>query len=228
MPAEIYTVLDAESEDFAEQDMAHGALARSVAELIEASMLTEVGLDEVREATRTIEQVTQRLKAATGTGSLGTVILTDGHPRNHGNAVKGLRNPIAQVREGKTTYLEDHTVVYELELGAAYEGPPTLVHGGVSALILDQLLGEAAAVGGSPGMTGRLTVHYRRPTPLGKLRAEGRLDSTDGRKSIVKGWIKDADGNVTVEAEGLFIFPKWAQDHPDWQRRREQAGSRFE
>ena len=42
---------------------------------------------------------------------------------------------------------------------------PGLVHGGVSALILDQLLGEAAGAGGKPGMTGTLTLRYRRAHP---------------------------------------------------------------
>jgi hypothetical protein len=41
------------------------------------------------------------------------------------------------------------------------------VHGGVSAMILDQMLGEAAGAGGKPGMTGTLTLRYRQATPLG-------------------------------------------------------------
>ena len=55
----------------------------------------------------------------------------------------------------------------DFHLGAAYEGPPGLVHGGVSAMILDQILGEAAGAGGKPGMTGTLTLTYRQGTPLG-------------------------------------------------------------
>jgi acyl-coenzyme A thioesterase PaaI-like protein len=95
-------------------------------------------------------------------------------------------------------------------LGAAYEGPPGLVHGGVSAMILDQMLGEAAGAGGKPGMTGTLSLRYRRPTPLGDLRAESWIDHSDATKTWAKGQLTDAEG-ICVEAEGVFILPGWAR-----------------
>jgi acyl-coenzyme A thioesterase PaaI-like protein len=49
---------------------------------------------------------------------------------------------------------------------AAYEGPPGYVHGGWIALSFDEMLGMANIASGHPGMTGRLSVRYRRPTPL--------------------------------------------------------------
>ena len=56
-----------------------------------------------------------------------------------------------------------------------YEGPPGCVHGGVIALVFDELLGAANIAAGSPGMTGTLTIRYREPTPI---RTEIRLEST--------------------------------------------------
>jgi hypothetical protein len=48
-------------------------------------------------------------------------------------------------------------------------------------------------------------VRYRIPTPLHtELRYEGRLVRVDGRK-IVTTAVVSADGEVTAEAEGLFI-----------------------
>jgi hypothetical protein len=38
------------------------------------------------------------------------------------------------------------------------------------------------------------------------------VDSTAGIKTTVKGELRDADGEVTVEAEGLFILPRWARE----------------
>jgi hypothetical protein len=61
-------------------------------------------------------------------------------------------------------------------------------------------------------MTGRLTAHFRRPTPLGRVVFEARAESVEGRKTLVRGWVKDASGTVTVEAEGLFVLPRWADD----------------
>ena len=99
----------------------------------------------------------------------------------------------------------------EFPLGAAYEGPPGSVHGGVLALILDQMLGEAAGAGGKPGMTATLTLTYRQRTPLGALHAEAWIERVDGIKTWARGEIVGPEG-VTVEAEGLFILPKWARD----------------
>ena len=38
-------------------------------------------------------------------------------------------------------------------------------------------------------------------------------------KTTIKGHLKDADGNVTVEAEGLFILPRWARESGGWPNR---------
>src|SRR6267154_1342438 len=45
---------------------------------------------------------------------------------------------------------------------AAYEGPPGYVHGGWIALGFDEILGMANIASGHPGMTGRLSIRYRR------------------------------------------------------------------
>lgn len=99
----------------------------------------------------------------------------------------------------------------DFELGAPYEGPPGHVHGGVSALILDHLLGESASPDGKPRFTGSITVRYLRATPLGAVHAEAVRTRDDGVKTFCAGHIADADG-ITVEAEGVFIVPRWLRD----------------
>jgi len=86
-----------------------------------------------------------------------------------------------------------------------YEGPPTCVHGGVLAMVFDEMLGAANIMAGSPGMTGTLTIRYRRPTPLRTpLRLEARFVERDGRK--IHTWGAMYHGDVlTAEAEGIFI-----------------------
>ena len=91
------------------------------------------------------------------------------------------------------------------------KGLPGSVHGGVLALILDQMLGEAAGAGGKPGMTATLTLSYRQRTPLGDLTSEAWIERSEGIKTWARGEIRGADG-VTVEAEGLFILPRWARE----------------
>ena len=89
--------------------------------------------------------------------------------------------------------------------GPAYEGPPGCVHGGLVAAAFDELLGLVQMRGGNPGMTGRLTIPYRSPTPLQTdLTLRGRIDRTDGRKTICTGEIHAGD-RLCAEAEGLFV-----------------------
>jgi acyl-coenzyme A thioesterase PaaI-like protein len=125
-----------------------------------------------------------------------------------GNPVIGLRNPIAPPLVIRPS--ADGGIHTDFHLGAAYEGPPGHVHGGVSALILDHVLGEAASSAQNPRLTGTISMRYLRTTPLGDLHAEARIVRTEGVKTFAVGHIADADG-VTVEAEGVFITPKWAR-----------------
>ena len=98
-----------------------------------------------------------------------------------------------------------------VNFGYPYEGPPTCVHGGVIAEVFDELLGAASIVAGNPGMTGTLTVRYRKPTPLRTdLRLEARCVESDGRKIIVRGAIYHGEV-LTAEAEGIFIIVRPAQ-----------------
>ena len=82
------------------------------------------------------------------------------------------------------------------------------VHGGVSALILDHVLGATAHQPGRPAYTGTLTLRYHQRTPLQRpLRADAWVESLDGVKTFAAGKISGTDG-VTVSAEGIFIHPR--------------------
>src|SRR5690606_20320693 len=89
-----------------------------------------------------------------------------------------------------------------------YEGPPTYVHGGVSAMVLDQALGMAAVINGTPGMTATLDMRYRRPTPLGvALSVEDKANRVECRKVYASETIRGPDGRGTVQASAMFIMP---------------------
>ncbi|RPA19941.1 PaaI family thioesterase [Gordonia sp. OPL2] len=187
-------------------DRARG-LADSVRELVAATVVTDVSDDEQIEAQRHIEAAAAVLGRRRIDTSFGIRFNSDGRQRNWGNAVEGIRNPIAPPVDFRAE--SDH-VWAEFTLGPQYEGPPGLVHGGVIAMILDQVLGNAAVHAGAPGMTGTLSIRYRQGTKLGPIRVEGRLDRTEGHKSFASGTIATPDG-VCAEAEGIFILPRWAR-----------------
>jgi acyl-coenzyme A thioesterase PaaI-like protein len=186
----------------------YAPLTEAVRDLIDATIWTQADDDVVADARAAIEAVNRSLREKTRPA--GMSYLADGHPLPLGNAAIGVCNPIAPPMV--VHHEDDGRCWSEFVLGSAYEGPPTLVHGGVSALVLDHILGEAASEGMTrPRFTGTITVKYLRGTPLGPLRAEAFLDRTEGVKTYARGFISDAEG-ITVEAEGVFIQPAWARD----------------
>ncbi len=75
-------------------------------------------------------------------------------------------------------------------------------------MLLDQIVGYAAAASGHPGVTGRLEVRYRSTVPLGQpLRLQARLIDVLGVRAAIRGSISlatDPDDSL-VEAEGRFL-----------------------
>jgi hypothetical protein len=188
----------------------YAPLTRAVRRLIDAGIRTGADDATIREAQIAIEAVAQKLEGTVGDERVQVRQAVDGRPVVWGNPVTGFRNAIAPPL---IMYEEPEGLWWsEFELGDAYQGPPGWVHGGVLALVLDQILGEAASEGVSkPLFTGTITLRYLRGTPLGPLRAEAAIERTDGIKTFVSGHLSDAEGK-TVEAEGMFIKPVWARN----------------
>lgn len=116
--------------------------------------------------------------------------------------VIGYANPIAPP---VVVELADEGLVGTAYFDYQYEGPPTCVHGGVIAMVFDELLGAANIAAGCPGMTGTLTIRYRKPTPLRTaLRLEARATGREGRKIRTWGGIFREE-TLLAEAEGIFI-----------------------
>ena len=198
------------AEECERQRALYGPLTEALRKLIAAGIHTEIDEETVRSAQATIESVTQTLqskqRAATSTLRLeGT-----GRPLAWANPAVGLRNAIAPPMI--IHHESDGRAWSEFVLSGAYEGPPGWVHGGICALVLDHILGEAASEGlTKPKFTGTISLRYVRGTPLGPLRAEAFIERTEGVKTFARGYLSDSDG-TTVEAEGVFIRPAWARD----------------
>ena len=104
-------------------------------------------------------------------------------------------------------------LVGRVRIDRTREGPPHSVHGGVLAGMFDELLGAAQRLGGSlGGVTARLTVRYRRPTPIEEdLELRAWVAEERSRRIVVKGECRVAEGDgraegqVTAEAEAIFL-----------------------
>lgn len=200
----------ASEEEIAAEAALYAPFTDAVRALVDATIRTEVDAAEIRAAQADIEAVVKRLRAKQMTGGYGVRLRSDGtRGRSWGNAAVGLRNPIAPPLEVHAD--GEGRAWSDFRLGAAYEGAPGLVHGGVISLVLDQVLGNVVSRSGRPGMTGTLTIVYRQATPLGRLRCEAWVDRREGIKTWAKARLSTVDGQVTAEAEGVFILPRWAR-----------------
>src|ERR1700689_2815622 len=189
----------------------HGAPTGAGRELIELALRTDADPESIDAARTAIRAANDVLRSRQRDESQLVRHAVGGRPVVWGNAVIGLRNAIAPPL---TIHHADDGARWRSDsiLNTAYEGPPGLVHGGVCALVLDPVLGEAPSAGlTKPLFTGTLTVRFVRGTPLGRLRADAAVERTEGVKSFVSGHLSDGEG-ITVEAEGIFIKPAWARD----------------
>jgi len=185
----------------------YAALTDSVRRLVDLTIRSQADSHRLASAKAFVDSAADELSSIVGRESFGVQHDADGRPRAWGNAVIGLRNalapPLLVHRE------DDGSVWADVTLGAAYEGPAGHVHGGICALLLDHVLGATAHKPGKPAVTGTLTLRYELGTRLGPVRAEARVERTEGAKTYAVGHLATPDG-VTVRAEGVFIHPRTA------------------
>jgi acyl-coenzyme A thioesterase PaaI-like protein len=178
-------------------------LATALRELIELSVVTTVGAGEVRAAADLVRAASERLAVARRP--------IEQLPALGGRAFDPVGGQASALAPPLVLRREEDGVVGEATLGVAYEGPPTYVHGGMSALLMDSVLANAAAAAGVWGMTAHLELDYRGPLPIGRpLVFRGRVAESGGRKSRMVGTIAlaSAPDEALVEASGLFIMPR--------------------
>ncbi len=183
------------------------AEVRRVTDLLVGRLIDDSDLDQ---AALEVAGVADRLAAAAESGKRPRSQPDPaGHPQDYfgTSPIVGYANPLAApvdvwVVRGADGQPELRGRAW---FGYAYEGPPTCVHGGIIAEVFDELLGSANILNGRAGMTGTLTVRYRRPTPLlTELSLVARQTRVEGRKIFSWGGIYH-DGELTAEAEGIFI-----------------------
>ena len=122
------------------------------------------------------------------------------------NPVIGSRSPIAPPLE--PIMFDDGRVRAEVTLGIEYQGLPACVHGGIVALIFDEMLGLANAAAATVGMTVSLQVTYVSPTPLDTpLVFEARRIRAEGRKIWSEGTLHAGD-RLCASVEGMFVTPR--------------------
>jgi len=173
--------------------------------LVENAAITEAPTDELRAAAERVRQVAaplgERVRDRTALTSADDLL---GGVRMY-NPVTGTGSALAPPLHIEEV---DGLTVGSCVLGLAYEGPPMYAHGGVSAMLLDQILGYAVSFSGNPGMTVRLDTSYRKPVPLlTPLRLTAQVQGIDGRRVTASGTIAAAaePDAILVAATGTFV-----------------------
>jgi len=176
------------------------ALAEALRRLLDVAVETGAGPARLSAAAAAIDEVTASLT--------GSVIRPDfsvepSSYRSHMSLVGGLSHPIApQLHMDVQADGGSGAVV----VSRLFQGGPGLCHGGVVALLVDHAMGCVANRVDRPAMTVRLTLRYRRPTPIEvPLTVTVRLDRIEGRQLHLSATVATPD-EVTVEADGVFLI----------------------
>ncbi len=94
-------------------------------------------------------------------------------------------------------------VFCEYTVAERYQGYPGIVHGGIQASILDEVVGRVAMIGDHHHfmVSVKLQVLYRHPVPVATpLKITGRIIRLRGRLGKAQGEITLPDGTIACEA----------------------------
>lgn len=138
--------------------------------------------------------------------------------KTHNSITCGVDNPISL---GVTYYsLESGEVACEFVAGAMHEGHQGIMHGGLTATILDETMGRSNHEYRGKEMeknkscvTGEYSVHFYKPVLIGhKYRSVGRVVKADGRKRYTEAYIIDEENYIYTKAEGIFVLVDFVDD----------------
>jgi uncharacterized protein (TIGR00369 family) len=126
------------------------------------------------------------------------------HPAQNRCFGCGAANPIGLQLE--FFIAPDGSIHAEKTVGDSYEGPPGLVHGGMIATLLDEVMSKTVRALGIRAVTRKMEVEYLKPVHSQTLvRLVATLVKKDGRKHWTEGRLLDAAGTILAQGTALFI-----------------------
>jgi acyl-coenzyme A thioesterase PaaI-like protein len=193
--------------DFAERRRATEQLAVSVRALADAAAETAVEptvLDDVRAQ---LELLTAQLRAAVHDGAYSGLVeppVDFSLPENPMplNPIIGACNP---TRPDVQLRYADGEVVGTATFTRRFTGPPGFTHGGISAMLADQIVAVTGGAVGTRCITKALHVRFRRPLPLDEpIELWGVCDLSD-ETNITARYTMTAGGEVAVEGTAELV-----------------------
>jgi uncharacterized protein (TIGR00369 family) len=102
---------------------------------------------------------------------------------------------------------ERQRIVGHFRFGEEYQGGTGFVHGGIIALLLDEVMSKATRFHGEHAVTADLHVEYKRPIRVGQeIVVEGFVARRDGRQLYHEGEIRNEAGDLLARGEGRFVI----------------------
>lgn len=117
----------------------------------------------------------------------------------------GTRNPIGLHIGGFA--VTDAAVTAQFSPRADYHGFEDILHGGILATALDEMLGwTAMLLENVMVVTAKLEMRYSSPAPAGeRYRLTGELRERRGKRLVLAGECRTEPGSVVATASGLFL-----------------------
>jgi len=139
--------------------------------------------------------VTDKLDTEIGSGIL---------PWTRGCFVCGESNPRGLHLKSR---LENGCVVLDYTMRETDQGYRNLVHGGVAATLLDEVMTWAAILGSRrPCVAAEWTTRLKKPVETGqRVRVEGRISGGRPRLLLAEGVILDEKGSTVASATGKYV-----------------------
>jgi uncharacterized protein (TIGR00369 family) len=128
----------------------------------------------------------------------------DPNPTNHcfgcgGANARGMQLPFEQDDQRQR-------IVGKFRLGEEYQGGSGFLHGGIIALLLDEVMSKASRFTGEHAVTADLRVEFKRPIRVNTdIVVEGFVARRDGRQLYHEGEIRNAAGDLLARGEGRFV-----------------------
>jgi uncharacterized protein (TIGR00369 family) len=112
----------------------------------------------------------------------------------------------------KLTFEQDNAnrrIVGRFVLGERYQGGAGFAHGGIIALLLDEVMGKVCRFREVRALTAELNVEYLKPVAVDKeIVVEGRETEMNGRSLFMTGEIRNGNGDVLARGKGRFVVLK--------------------
>ena len=115
----------------------------------------------------------------------------------------------ANDRGMKLTFVQDNVnkrIVGKFILGEAYQGGGGMAHGGIIAMLLDEVMGKVCRFREVRAVTAELTIQYLKPVKVDEeIVVEGYETEVKGRNLFLVGEIRNAAGVVLAKGTGRFV-----------------------